>query len=133
MLPDIPTCEDGALLEPWFPQDEWQWERGNDGLRSMANRSAQGRVEVLPQSRRTLLLIRYYAVVTDGVPYKVRVWGGGLLLDEQLIILQESRLVRAWVPPECAEILVEIATDDDTPMEVSWRIRIGVFQQFDLA
>lgn len=130
LLPDLHTCDDGAALEPWFPQGDWQWVSIDNGERSMANLSAFSRIEMTPRSTRTLLLMRYFAVVTDGMPYWVRIWAGDRLLDEQLIVLEESRLVRAWVPEGCAEILVDIAAAEDAPMAIPWRIRIGVFQLF---
>ena len=130
LLPDLPTCEAGDELEPWFPRGDWQWVHAADGVRTMANLAPQGRVDIPPHAERTLLLVRYYAVVTDGLPYRVRVWGAGRLLADHLIVLQESRLVRAFVPPGCAEILFEIDAGDDVDMDYPWRIRIGVFQQF---
>lgn len=130
LLPDLHACVDGAELEPWFPNEHWQWVRADNGERSMANLAAFSRIDMAPRSTRTLLLMRYFALVTDGLPYWVRIWAGDRLLDEQLIVLQESRLVRAWVPDGSAEISVEIAALGDAPMEIPWRIRVGVFQLF---
>ncbi|MEO8755214.1 MAG: hypothetical protein ABI624_21340, partial [Casimicrobiaceae bacterium] len=130
LLPDLHACENGAALEPWFPQEDWQWVTGDNGERSMANLSALSRIELAPRSSRTLLLVRYFALVSDGRPYQVRIWAGDRLLDEQLIVLQESRMVRAWIPEGCAELLLEIAPLEDAPMAIPWRIRIGVFQLF---
>ena len=130
LLPDLPTCEAGEELEPWFPRSDWQWVHAEDGVRSMVNLAPQCRVDIPPRGERTLLLIRYFAVVTAGHPYRVRVWGAGRLLAEHLIVLQESRLVRAFVPPGCAEILFDIDAGDGAAMDFPWRIRVGVFQQF---
>ena len=130
LLPDLPTCEVGDDLEPWFPRADWRWVHGEDGVRSMVNLAPQCRVDIAPQAERTLLLVRYFAVVTEGHPYRVRVWGAGRLLADHLIVLQESRLVRAFVPPGCAEILFDIDAGDDATMDFPWRIRVGVFQQF---
>jgi len=131
LLPDLHSSDAGAALEPWFPREDWQWERNDIGVRSLANLKAQSRVEIAPGDTRRLLLIRYYATVTDARPYWVRILCADRVLDEQLIVLQESRLVRAWVPEGCAEILVTITPMDDASMDMPWRIRIGVFQLFD--
>ena len=131
LLPDMPTCEDGASLAPWFPPEDWHWVHGEDGVRSMANLAAQCRIEIAPRDAQTLLVMRYFAVVTDGRPYEVRMWAGGRLLASQKVVLQESRLVRTHCPPGCAEIQIEIAASEDAPMDVAWRIRVGVFQQFE--
>lgn len=132
LLPDLNSCRDGATLEPWFPGADWQWVHAENGERSMANLSAVCRIDVPPRPARALLLIRYFAVVTEGQPYRVRIWTRGRLLDDQAIVLQESRLVRAWLPEGSSEIFVEIATEDDAPMDLAWRIRIGVCQLFDV-
>jgi len=130
LLPDLPTCDDGAALEPWYPARDWQWMRTDDGVRTMANLGAVARVDIAPHAQRTLLLVRYFAVVGNVRPYRVRLWASGQMLAEQLIVLQESRLMRVLVPPNCAELVFEIAADDDADMDYTWRIRVGVLQQF---
>jgi len=131
LLPEIQTTEDGASLEPWFPREHWQWVRDDNGLRSLANLVSHARIEISPCATRTLLVLRYFAVVSDGRPYHVRIWGGGRMLDEQLIVLQESRLVRAWVPEGCGELVVDVASDEDSALvDAPWRMRINVCQLF---
>jgi hypothetical protein len=130
LLPDLPSCEDGALLAPWFAPGEWRWFHAENGVRTMANLAAQCRVELAPQPAHTILLVRYHAVVTDNQPFRVRLWAAGRVLADQLAVLQETRLMRVLLPPECGEVLFEIAPADEAPMDVAWRIRVGVFQQF---
>jgi hypothetical protein len=131
LLPDIQSAADGAALASWFPPEDWRFTREANGLATLANLVAQARIQVAPQPVRTLLVIRYFAVVSNGVPYRIRVWAGGRMLDEQLVVLQESRLVRGIVPADCAEIVVEIASDD-ARVDAPWRIRVGVCQLFAL-
>jgi len=88
-------------------------------------------IEVAPRAERTLLRVRYFAVVDNSPPYYVRFWAAGQLLDEQLIVLNESRLVRAWLPEAAARISVELETIDGSPMDAPWRVRIGVFQMLE--
>ena len=109
----------------------WRFARVHNGLATLANLVALARIEIAPRPVRTLLVIRYFAVVSDGLPYRVRVWASGSVLDDQLIVLQESRLVRAIVPEDCAEIVVEIATGD-ARVDAPWRIRVGACQLFAL-
>jgi hypothetical protein len=130
LLPDLQEAEDGAAIAPWFPPEDWHFVREESGLRTLANLGRNARIEVAPRAGRTLLVVRYFAVVTGGMPYRVRVWGGGRMLDEQQVVLQESRLVRAVVPEDCSEIIVEIATEDDPRVDPPWRLRIGVCQLF---
>jgi hypothetical protein len=133
LLPDLHSSEDGASLEPWFPREDWQWLRADNGVRSLASLNALCRVEFAPADTRRLLLIRYFATVTDGRPYRVTIRAADRVLDEQLIVLQESRVARAWVAAGCAELFVEIAALDDVPLDAHWRLRVGVFQLFDAA
>jgi hypothetical protein len=67
-------------------------------------------------------------MVDNSASYYVRFWAGGKLLDEQLIVLSESRLVRTWLPEGTARIVVELETIDGSPLDAPWRVRIGVFQ-----
>jgi len=46
-------------------------------------------------------------------------------------VLNESRLVRAWLPEAAARISVELETIDGSPMDAPWRVRIGVFQMLE--
>lgn len=134
LLPDIQTSDDGAALEPWFPREHWQFVREDSGLRNVANLVSHARIEISPCATRTLLVLRYFAIVSNGRPYHVRIWGGGRLLDEQLIVLQESRLVRAWVPEGCGELIVDVASDEDNQLvDAPWRVRINVCQLFAVA
>lgn len=128
LLPDIHACDDGAELEAWFPKQDWQWVHTDN--KNLVNLKPESVIEVAPRAERTLLLVRYFAVIDNSVPYWVRFWAGGKLLDEQMIVLNESRLVRAWLPEGTAEIMVELETVDRTPIDAPWRIRIGVFQMF---
>jgi hypothetical protein len=96
----------------------------------MANLVPHARVDLLPQDVETLLLVRYFAAVTDGRSYRVRVWGSGRVLSDHVIVLQESRLVRTLVPPACAELIFEVDAGDDIGVDLAWRIRVGVLQQF---
>lgn len=129
LLPDIQGTTDARTLAPWFPPEDWQWTREDNGLVTLANLVAHARVEIAPHPAPALLVIRYFAVVTDDVPYRVRVWAGGRVLDDQLVVLQESRLLRGLVPADCAEIIVEIASDHGR-VDAPWRIRVGVCQLF---
>lgn len=129
LLPDINTTEDARELEPWFVPTDWHREREGNGSYSLMNLGARCNVRIPPSAGRRVLLIRYYAVVSAG-PYHVRVWSGGRLLDDQLTVLQESRLVRAWVPSNAAEILVETCDLDGNPITLPWHVRVGVFQLF---
>ncbi|MCC6193784.1 MAG: class I SAM-dependent methyltransferase [Burkholderiales bacterium] len=130
LLPDLQDVAEAAAIAPWFPPEDWRFVREDNGLRTLANLHAHARIEMASRDSRMLLLMRYYAVVTDARPYRVRVWGCGRLLDEQLIVLSESRLVRAIVPEACAQIVVEIATEDDPAVDPPWRLRVGVCQLF---
>jgi len=130
LLPDLPTCESGDELEAWYPRTDWHWIQEAHGVRSLANLTAHSRVDIPPQAQSTLLLVRYFAVATQGTPYRVRLWGAGRVLADQLIVLQESRLMRTLVPPGCAELIFEIDAGDDVLPDPAWRIRVGVLQQF---
>jgi SAM-dependent methyltransferase len=133
LLPDLPTCEDGALLAPWFSPEEWRWYRADNGVRTMANLAPQCRVEIAPQTSHTILLVRYHAVVTDDRPFRVRLWAAGRVLADQFVVLQEERLIRTVLPAQCPEVLFDLAAEDDAPFEAAWHIRVGVFQQFAIA
>ena len=37
-----------------------------------------------------------------------RLWARGTLVSEQFVTLQESRLIRARIPPYCSEIVVSL-------------------------
>ncbi len=130
MLPDVYAAADRSALNAWFPESDWHWLVEAHGARSLANLAARCRVQVPSTKGRSFLLVRYYAVVTNGTPYRVRIWGAGRLLDEQLIVLQESRLVRTWVPPECTQVEFEITELDGAPATAAWQLRLGVFQMF---
>ena len=126
LLPEIHACRDGTELEPWFPREDWLWVHTDN--KNLVNLKAQSVIEVAPRAERTLLLVRYFAVVDNSPPYYIRFWAAGQLLDEQLIVLNESRLVRTWLPEAAAQISVELETIDGSPMDAPWRVRIGVFQ-----
>lgn len=130
LLPDLYAAFDPAILEPWFPASDWHYLVEAHGARSLANLKARCRVQVPASSGEAVLLVRYYAVVTDGTPYRVCIWGAGRLLDEQLIVLQESRLARAFVPAGCDELEFEITAFDGTAVEGTWQLRLGVLQIF---
>ncbi len=132
LLPDIHAAADARSLEPWFPPEDWRFTFDDQGLRTLANLAACGRIELPPREGPTLLLVRYFAVVTEGVPYRLRVWASGRMVAEETIVLQESRLIRAVLPPACPEVLVEVAAEDGAAMDPAWRLRIGVCQLFDL-
>lgn len=129
LLPDINTTEDARDLEHCFLPADWHREREGNGSYSLMNLGSRCNVRIPPSDGRRVLLIRYYAVVSNG-PYHVRVWAGGRLLDDQLTVLQESRLVRAWVPPEATGICVETCDLDGNPVTLPWHVRVGVFQLF---
>ena len=74
LLPDIQTSDDGAALEPWFPREHWQFVREDSGLRNVANLVSHARIEISPCATRTLLVLRYFAIVSNGRPYHVRIW-----------------------------------------------------------
>lgn len=128
-LPEINGSDDAAALAEAFPAPAWHREKEHNGAYSLINLEPRCAVRIPPSGLRRVLLIRYYSVVTTG-PYLIRIWADGRLLDEQLAVLQESRLVRAWVPPNTAEIAVETCDLDGNPVALPWSVRIGVFQLF---
>ena len=65
-----------------------------------------------------------------GQPFRLRLWGNGRVLAEHLLVLTESRLLRAWLQPECGEVLFELVAGDTELADAPWRIRVGVLQQF---
>ena len=129
LLPDIYATEHARALDEWFPPADWRWISEEHGGISMVNLGERGRVQFEAAPPRTLLVIRYYAVMRDA-PYRVRVWAGERLLDDQLVVLQESRLVRASVPTGATEITIETCELDETPVELPWHVRVGFLQLF---
>lgn len=130
LLPDLYAAADSAVMAPWFPADDWHYLVEAHGARSLANLKGRCRVQVPASRAEGVLLVRYYAVVSDETPYRVRIWGAGRLLDEQLIVLQETRMARAFVPAGCGELEFEIAAYDGTPVVGTWQLRLGVLQIF---
>ena len=128
--PIYPTCEAGDDLEPWFPRADWRWVHGEDGVRSMANLAPQCRVDIAPQAERTLLLVRYFAVVTDGHRTACACGAQGACSRTISSCCRSRGWCARFVPPGCAEILFDIDAGDDVMMDFPWRIRVGVFQQF---
>ena len=86
------------------------------------------RIDISPRSSPALLLLRYFALMTDGAPYRVRVTAGEERIDESLIVLQESRLVRGLVPAGCSEVIVEVLPGDEDSASTAGRVRVGVCQ-----
>jgi len=130
LLPDIHSSASASALAQWFAPDDWQWEREQHGAVSMVNRGPRVRVQVEANATRTILLMRYYAVVRNNQRYRVRVWGAGALLDDQVVVIEESRLMRAWLPAGCAEIVIELCDLDGAVAAPMPQIRVGVFQLF---
>ncbi len=130
LLPDIYSSDGPESLVAWFPAADWEWTREEHGAVSMVTRRGKCHVQIEPRSQHTLLLIRHYAVVHDHIPYRVRIWASGRVLDEQVIVIAESRLIRARLPAGCAEIEVELSGLDGAPVPAPAHIRIGVFQLF---
>jgi SAM-dependent methyltransferase len=132
LLPDVFRPEHGDRLAPLFPPEEWLADESNSMV-TLVNLSGRARVVVGTRDRAVALLIRYYAVLGDGVsPYTVRVSHDGLVLDEQLVVLQETRLVRAALPPDAQEVLIEIVDSDGRVVDDGWQLRVSVFQLVDV-
>lgn len=132
LLPDLYAALDRAVLDPWFPAADWHHVVEQHGAVSLANLGARGRVTLPEAGVERILVVRYFAVVENETPYRLRIWGAGRLLDEQTVVLQESRLARARVPPGCAGIEFEIAGLDGAPVAAGWQLRLGVVQLFAL-
>lgn len=133
LLQDLHGSADGEAMAQWFPKSDWSWQIEQHGARSMVNLSAWARIAIPIRATRTLLLVRYYAHVADQAPFRVRIWGSGRLIDDQLIVISESRLVRAIVAAECAELTVETCDLREVRTDRTSQVRIGVFQLFDFA
>jgi hypothetical protein len=131
LLPDIYLGDDPDALARVFPGSDWLWIREAHGAGSMVNLGSRSTVIIPRCATRRILLMRYFAVVTDENAYHVRVWACGRLLDDQRIVLQESRLMRAWLPADCDELHVEVCNLDETRVATGWQLRIGVLQIFE--
>src|SRR5581483_2415615 len=128
LLPEVHAAPDATSLAHVFPPSEWQLVTESHGSHSMVNRTAAARVLLPQQAGPSLLLMRFYAVVGQEQPIRVRVWGGGILLDDQVIALSETRLVRAMLPQGCREVMVQTADLEDRPLIDN--VRVGVCQLF---
>jgi SAM-dependent methyltransferase len=132
LLPDVfdPAARDdlAAVFPPtdWLPDD-------SAGSVTLVNLHGRARVEVGARDRALVLLVRYYAVLGAGdAPYRVRVVHAGGVLAEDLVLLQETRLVRALLPPGVAEVAVEIVDGQGVVVDAGWQLRVSVFQLVDV-
>ncbi len=128
LLPDVFRPEHRDRLATWFPPEDWLVNDEANGAISLVNLNARSRVQLGLRDSDTVLLFRYYAVVGDGQPFRVRVSAGDRVLGDQLVALQETRLLRAELPSAEPEIVVEILDLDGHLVTPGWQLRVSVFQ-----
>lgn len=128
LLPDIYRRENAEQLAAWFPLSDWDIVPEEIGTNSLINKGALSRIKVGELESDAILLIRFYAVVNDSGPYKVVVRNGNQILDEQVIVLPESRLSRSLVRSGPTNILIEIFDLNGNHQPLYGCLHLGVCQ-----
>jgi hypothetical protein len=132
LLPDVFDPASTDRLAAVFPPDDWLPDTSGAAV-SLVNLGGRARVAVGARDRAVVLLVRYYAVLAEGdAPYRVRIAHAGGVLDDQLVVLQETRLARAVLPPGVGEVVVEIVDADGRVADAGWQLRVSVFQLVDV-
>jgi SAM-dependent methyltransferase len=128
LLPDIFRRENAEQLAQWFPPTDWDIVPEEIGTNSLLNRGAKGEVLLDGLTSDAVLLLRFYAVVNEAGPYKVIVSDGTDVLDEQVIVLQESRLSRSIVRRGTSSVRIEIVDLEGNPKALYGCLHLGVCQ-----
>jgi SAM-dependent methyltransferase len=128
LLPDVFERSNAAMLDEWFPATDWDLVPEAIGTNSLLIKGAHGRVRLGELKDDAVLLLRFFAVAADAAPYKVRISDGDRVLDEQVIVLQESRLSRALIRRGTAFIDIDICDLEDNPKSQYGCFRISVCQ-----
>lgn len=128
LLPDIFRRENAGKLAEWFPVSDWEIVPEEIGTNSLLNKGSAGIINLGKLASDAILLLRFYAVVGEAGPYKIIVSDGTHVLDEQVIVLQESRLSRSIVHRGTKSIRVEIVDLDGEPRLLYGCLHLGVCQ-----
>jgi hypothetical protein len=127
----LPEIEDGDadVVTQTYASPDWIYYEEANGIRSVLNSGAVGRIPLPEASTTALMLIRFYAVARpDGAPYLVRFLDqDGGELSHHLICQSESCLSRFLVASGVAEISVRLENMDGAlANDLHVHIRIGV-------
>ena len=128
LLPDIFRRENAGKLAEWFPVSDWEIVPEEIGTNSLLNKGSAGIIHLGELDGDAILLLRFYAVVGEAGPYKIIVSDGTHVLDEQVIVLQESRLSRSIVHRGTRSIRVEVVDLNGDPQPLYGCLHLGVCQ-----
>jgi SAM-dependent methyltransferase len=129
ILPDLFRATAPEQLEPWFESGDWTSFREESGVHTMLNSAAEPRIALGNSLRdtRALLVARYYAAAGER-PYRVCWYADDLLVDDQVLAIAESRMVRASIPRGTRILRMTLRDLGGEPLQFPNAVHLAVLQ-----
>jgi hypothetical protein len=129
MLPDVFRARQPADLLPWFRTADWTLFREAYGVHTVLNAVLAPAVDLgdVLQASRAILVARYYAAAGPA-PYRVCWYADDLLVDDQVLAVAESRMVRASIPRGTRVVRLMLRSLGGEPLELPNAIHLAVLQ-----
>lgn len=129
LLPDVFRATVHDQLLPWFPPEDWALFKEQYGVHTVVNHGTSGRVLLGDglQSASAILVARYYAAIGDQ-PYRVRWYADDAVVDDQIVAIAESKMVRSLIPQGTRTIRMEICGVAGQPYHFVNSIHLAVLQ-----
>ena len=125
-LPEINTAAEPALAAA-YPRADWERIVEPLGFFTLVNRGGRAVIRVPALDDDGLLLLRYYAVAKEH-PYMVQLSVEGREIASDLVVINESHLLRALVPAGTRGITLLLTLLDGTPIEDNRSLHLAVAQ-----
>ena len=127
LMPDLFDPKQQDRVRESLPAVDWDMIAEDIGTISWSPKLHRGKVTVPASAARAVLLLRYYGI-PGGRPYRLRLLCDGQFLAEQEVLLQESRLMRAWLPAGAGSVELELMGLDGVAPATGEQLRLSVLQ-----